>query len=139
MPRYNLDSTDTSGTGATALKLSQWISIDQGSASNPTERTILSQYGDGYKQIAEDGVNARISKWDLVFVPLQDGVPAGTHYKTDMFNFIDSVGTNIWFYWTPLGETTPKKWLRVKDTFKPTPLNASAWQVAFSVEQYFGN
>lgn len=139
MPRYNLDATDTSGTGATALNLSQWISIDQGSVKSQSNRLLMAQYGDGYAQFTPDGINVNTDKWDLIFVPLQDGVPSGTTYYTSLITFYNNVGVTQWFYWTPLGETTPKKWRITKDTYKPTPLSASAWQIAFSVFQCFDN
>lgn len=139
MPRYNLDATDTSGTGATALNLSQWISIDAGSSKNQANRVLVAQFGDGYAQFSNDGINANIDKWDLVFVPLQDGIPVGTTYYTKMLTFYNAVTVVNWFYWTPLGETVPKKWRIVKDSYKPTPVSASAWQIAFSISQCFDN
>lgn len=142
MPRYNLDITDTSGTGATPLGLARWVDIDGSSGSDST--TILTGlYGDGYGQYANDGINIRKRKWTLVFAPLTDGTPATTAYLTAMRTFYASVGITQWFYYTPMdwvnsidGNFVPK-WRIDKDTFNPTPLNQKTWSFTFSITQCF--
>lgn len=135
--RYNLDITDTSGTGATPLGLSQWVSVREGSAKSVANASRKTQFGDGYGQFAKNGINSDRDSWTLVFIPLQDGVPSGTAYWTAMQTFYNAVVDRDWFWYTALGDTSPKKWRIDSNSYKPTPISQTHWSVTFTITQQF--
>lgn len=129
--RYNLDTIDTSGTGATPLALSRWISVKEGSSMSDAPVILVGRYGDGYAQYAPDGINNAPTKWSLIFVPLN--LADWTNMKT----FYKNVGCSEWFYGTMPGDTAPLKWRIDKGTWNPTPINQELWRVQFAVTQMF--
>ncbi|MBB6581664.1 phage tail protein [Ralstonia solanacearum] len=72
-------------------------------------RALSAQFGDGYQQVAKDGINNRTSSWPLRFVGGKARVQA-------IQAFIDRHAGAKSFYWTPplgarglfrIGEYTP--------------------------------
>ena len=114
-----------------ALALPLTCKITTQSTLSTVNRILLAQYGNGFKQVANDGLNNSIDTWALVYAPLE-----GTDLTT-LLTFIDTVGTVAWFTYTPLGESTSKKWRIVKDSIKRNMLSTTKWQMNFSIEQCF--
>lgn len=56
------------------------------------------QFGDGYRQIAKDGLNTRLQKWQLSFD--RDEAEIGA-----IQSFLDAHEAQ-WFLWTPPGSNT---------------------------------
>ena len=77
-------------------------------------RVIKASFGNGYMQVAKDGLNDKIDSWKLIYKPLQD-----TELQ-NLRDFIDQVGCDVWFTWTPFGESTSKKWSIVEDSYEET-------------------
>lgn len=68
------------------------------SASSPEYRTRSSKFGDGYEQVAGDGINNRVDRWSLTFV-------VGKATALEIKAFLDRHGNFKSFFWTPpLGE-----------------------------------
>lgn len=96
-----------------------------------THRNLAAQFGDGYSQVAPDGLNSVIDNWELRFAPLEGAD------LTAMNTFLLLVGTTEWFTWTPLGEAVPKKWRIEKDSIKKSMLNTSTFIISFKMVQVF--
>lgn len=96
-----------------------------------TNRVMVAQYGNGYKQIAKDGINANRDQWDIQIAPLTGAD------LTLVQQFFDDVGTNIFFEWTPLGETIAKNWLVVPDSLSWPMISTETMLAEFQIEQVF--
>jgi phage-related protein len=115
----------------TALTLPLSGLLSSNSVLTSSDRELSAQFGNGYAQVAVDGFNNEIEKWYLEYIPLD-----GDNLIT-LNTFLDTVKTNQWFYWTPLGETIVKKWRRVKDTKNRKMINFETYIVTFSITQAF--
>lgn len=114
---------------APVLPLTTKISLN--SSKSIRNRVIEAQFGNGYRQVANDGLNSNVDSWSLQFVPL-----SGTDLTT-MQTFLTTVGVSTWFTWTPLGESVSKKWRIDKDSIKITPINSTKFTYNFSITQCF--
>lgn len=99
----------------------------------PQDRLIVAQFGNGYRQVAKDGFNSKIERWNMVYVPL-DGISL-----TTLDTFFNTVGCDAWFTWTPFGESTSKKWRIDAGTLvrKRLEKNSSLFQYSFTMTQDF--
>ena len=104
---------------------------NQSNALSPKQRYITAQYGNGFKQIARDGFNTTVEKWEIYYHPM-----SGSELTT-VLNFLDTIGCDVWFTWTPIGESTSKKWRVVPKTTKKTMFSFTKLQVSFTIEQAF--
>lgn len=77
-----------------ALQTFTWGCLS-GPTGTKTYRVLTAQFGDGYKQVAADGINNVSQTWPLSFKSktLQDIV--------DIRNFLDEKQGFKAFYWTP--------------------------------------
>lgn len=92
-----------------------------------TLRTKKAQFGDGYKQVAADGLNNESESWPLTF----RGKEA---YIREILAFLRARKGSESFYWTPpLGEQT--YW--TCDTYGTTPLGGGMFTLTATFEQYF--
>jgi phage-related protein len=105
--------------------------ITNESSKTSKNRILEAQFGNGYRQVAKDGINSTIDTWSLQFSPLY-----GTDLTT-MQTFISTVGVTVWFTWTPLGESVSKKWRIDKDSIKTTLINTTKFIYSFSITQCF--
>ncbi|WP_421547947.1 phage tail protein [Pseudomonas sp. QD4] len=90
-------------------------------------RLKSAQFGDGYRQVAQDGINNKTQSWPLTFV--------GDDKKIKpIIDFIDSHQGAMPFYWTPpLGE----QGLYRCQTYQPSPLGAGVYSLSATFEQAF--
>ena len=136
--RFSLDASNPATASiVNGLNLARWVAIE-GSSKTDKTAMLLANYGDGYSQRASDGINNKKDRWTLTFAPL------GVYDWQALLNFYDTsinpttaVGVTKWFYYTAMGDSSPKKWTIDKDTWNPTPLNQSLWSVTFSITQCF--
>jgi phage-related protein len=56
-----------------AIQTFTWVPDDEANGDS-TLRTRKSQFGDGYAQVSEDGLNPETDSWDLTFGGLADEV-----------------------------------------------------------------
>jgi len=93
-----------------------------------TINTNSAQFGDGYKQISSNGINAASEKWDLNWIGKKDAAIEVRHFLIS--HAIDS------FWWTnPWGE---KKLFRVKaDSISYSFLKGGVITLNFTFEQAF--
>ena len=103
------------------------------SVKTVTNRTLQASFGNGYTQIAKDGINSNTDNWTLYTMPLK-----GTDLTT-MDSFFTTVGCDQWFYWTPLGELDQKKFRVVKDSFTKNMLNFTLFTITVKITQCFDN
>ena len=94
-------------------------------------RIIEAQFGNGYKQIADDGINASLDTWIIHMAPLEGD------NLTQIRSFLDTVGVVEWFQWTPLGEATAKNWRVIANSTKWTLINTTKFIVEFQMLQHF--
>lgn len=75
--------------------------IQYGATCNTTTRLKRLQFGDGYEQVAPDGINLNVERWNLVTVPLRSSVAGGIEVTLNGLK-------GDWFFWTPPNGDTGK-------------------------------
>lgn len=92
-----------------------------------TLRTLSAQFGDGYEQVAADGINNKIQSWPVTI----------KGYKADVTparDFLDARQGYQSFFWTPpLGA---QGYYRCKE-YDLVHLGGSAWQLTAIFKQAF--
>lgn len=92
-----------------ALETFTWRAAGNGAQGSVKLRTRSAQFGDGYQQVAQDGINNRTRSWPLKFVGGEARIRA-------IQDFIDRHAGAKSFLWTPpigaqgrfrIGEYTP--------------------------------
>jgi phage-related protein len=98
---------------------------------NPTQtvnfRVKKAQFGDGYDQVAGDGINPRSQEWELNFV----GPEA---YIREIKQFLDRHGGIHSFQWTPPLEDVG---LYRCEQYKPSPLGGKNYSLSATFTQAF--
>ena len=92
-------------------------------------RTRTAQFGNGYRQVAADGINNEQQSWPLTFGGSEDEV-------APIVAFLRSHRGASAFVWTPpLGEES----LWTCNSFGMTPHGEDLYTVTATFEQYFGS
>jgi phage-related protein len=92
-----------------------------------TLKVKKSQFGDGYQQVAADGINNQSESWPLTF----RGSEAAIRPIKD---FLVARGGAQSFYWTPpLGDQA----LWICETYSLTPLGGGMYTLTATFEQFF--
>lgn len=73
-----------------------------GTAGDTKLRIKRARFGDGYQQVAKDGLNARVSQWTIQTPPMPEDDAA------EVTDFLDR-NTGRPFYWTPPGRSEPSR------------------------------
>ncbi|MDH0745728.1 phage tail protein [Pseudomonas sp. GD03842] len=90
-------------------------------------KTKKAQFGDGYKQVAADGINNRSETWPLTF-------RGSEAYIKPIKQFLLDRGGSQSFYWTPpLGEQS----LWTCETYGITPLGGGMYTLTATFDQFF--
>lgn len=92
---------------------------------------LEAQFGQGFRQVARDGINSSIDLYKLEFAMLEGAT------RIAMLDFLQTFWYDKIFLWTPLGEPTPLKWRIDKDSITEIPVSSSATTVSFSITQQF--
>ena len=89
------------------------------------------QFGDGYRQIALDGINYQYEEWILQFIPMTGAL--STALENLLLNSVN--GTSNYLSWTPPAESTTKYWTahNVNKIF----LDTEQWQVSCVLRREF--
>jgi phage-related protein len=114
---------------AQALPLTSYIS--QASSKSRKNRVLKAQFGDGYEQVAPDGINNKIDMWSIVYDNLSS-TDRGT-----LWTFIDGVGSWDIVTWTPIGEGTQKKFRITPDGASEQVKAGNVYSVSFTLQQVF--
>ena len=85
----------------TALPLPTKIALS--SDKSVTFRAISSQFGDGYQQVAPNGINTKVASWSVEWGALT------LAERAIVEDTLDSVGTWGILTWTPCNETVQLK------------------------------
>jgi phage-related protein len=92
-----------------------------------TFRVRTAQFGDGYSQVAGDGINTETQSWDLSFT-------GDTDYISPIVAFLRAQAGTSSFIWTPpLG--VPGLYRCAE--FKPTPLGGGNYTLTATFTQSF--
>lgn len=86
------------------------------------------QFGDGYKQISEDGLNALSQKWPLSFDRDQDTIALIEDF------LIANKGK--WFYWTPPGSNAVQKKF-ICNSWSKQPYSGDNEKLTCTFEEFF--
>lgn len=95
-------------------------------------QTIKTQFGDGYKQRASAGLNAKMEMWELSF-PMQSTVRAAA-----IKAFIDTVGGSTPFLWQAPDSATLGRYILVDKLVKKYR-SADFSDITLTFEQDFGH
>lgn len=107
------------------------VSIDSSRTYN--RRTLKAQFGDGYGQYADNGLNAKYETWEIILAPLTTVERDAAMVSLDM---IGGFGTVLW---TPCGDTVEKKYRIIDGAIDEQNLGNGRWQLNFKLEQRFDN
>ena len=99
----------------TALPLPNKITIESDKSVN--FREMSAQFGDGYQQVAPNGINNKIDSWSITWAPLSSSE------KTTVESVLNTNGSWGILQWTPLGETVAKNFRMTKDGYSRKSLN----------------
>ena len=95
-------------------------------------KDISTRYGDGYTEIAPDGLNSARETWDINWAPLTQ-----SEYNTVKTALL-SVGTWGTILWTPCDDTVQKKFrIKSKTSLRRTRIAHRQYKVSITVEQIF--
>lgn len=94
--------------------MDDWVWVESpGTALEEEPRALSAKFGDGYEQLAPDGLNDIVQMWPLQFNDIENAI------ASDMIDFLRS-HRNTPFQYVPLWSTTPtvpivvicRKWRR---------------------------
>ena len=106
-------------------------SIAQSSTRTRVYRTLTSQFGDGYKQDAPDGVNNTIDTWMINYENL------GSADRATLVTFLDSQGAWTTWTWQAPNDSTVKNWKITKDGWTESVTAGNISTISFSAMQVF--
>lgn len=107
------------------------ITPSQTSVKNRKNKVLISQFGQGFAQYANDGPNSQYDEWQLIFENLSSA------NRSTLSTFYETNGCVIWFTWTAPGDSSSKKWRIVKDTFNESVSSGSLYNISFTIQQCF--
>lgn len=85
-------------------------------------RTLTIQFGNGYKQTCNYGLNNLINTWTIKTKPLN------VNESQTLDTFIKTVGAGDWWFWNPPGTVLVLKW-----SFLPDGININEIATDFKV------
>jgi phage-related protein len=97
-------------------------------------REISAQFGDGYSQVAADGLNAVYDIWSITWGNLNQS-------ETMLLEgVLSNCGSWTTFLWTPCQETVQKKFRLTKDGYTRTKTGGASvrsWSITTKLVQIF--
>lgn len=93
-----------------------------------TLRVLASQFGDGYQQVAKDGINNKVQNWPLVFTGTADRI-------REIAAFLDARGGAEAFTWTPPLATVPGLYRAAK--YSPQHLGGDTYRLSVTFMETF--
>lgn len=100
----------------------------KGSQGKMDYRVRTVQFGDGYSQAVQDGINPEIQTWPLSF-------EGGLAYITPIRDFFRRHAGYKSFYWTPPGESAPL--LFRADNVNLTSMGGGVYSISAEFKQVF--
>lgn len=89
-------------------------------------RVLTARFGDGYEQVAQDGINSRAESWPLEFFGSEAEI-------TPIKEFLDRHGDWKGFLWTPpLGRQAV---FRMDGGYQPVPLGGGWFTLSVTFKQ----
>lgn len=88
---------------------------------------LEAQFGDGYKQIANNGLNSLIETWDLSWIWVN---------ATDKTTIMAALESGQLLTWIPYGDTVNKTFIIVKDSLSMS-FTASYFKISCQIERVF--
>lgn len=104
----------------------QW-SPRPGVRADITFRRLVAQFGDGYRQVASDGINNKVQSWPLTFVGDADRIAA-------IESFLDRHAGMRSFLWTP--PRGVEGWYEVA-SYSPSHVEGVNWTITATFQQVF--
>jgi len=94
-------------------------------------RTKQTQFGDGYREIALDGVNYEAEKYDLTFAPLS--AADSLTLEGTLKNSVN--GTSNCLSWTPPDQATTKYW--IASDVRKQPISGTKFIVSCTLDRIY--
>ena len=114
----------------TALPLPTKIALT--SDKSVTFRAITAQFGDGYQQVAPNGINTKIASWSVEWGALT------LAERATVEGVLDSVGSWGILTWTPCNETVQLKFRMSNDGYTRKALSrVGLYSVSCKLTQVF--
>ncbi|AZY50086.1 phage tail protein [Bordetella avium] len=109
-----------------ATETFRWRPIGQ-PAGAVSFRRLVAQFGDGYRQVASDGLNSKTQAWPLQFAGVREEM-------RQLLEFLDRHAGVRPFFWTP--PFGVEGYYEVKE-YSITPAGGAAYAVSATFEQVF--
>ena len=104
--------------------------ISQSSTQTRTHRGLVSELGDGYKQVVKDGTNDSRSTWNLVWEGLNEAE------KNTLDGFLNGIGNWDVFQWRAFGDANTKDW-RIIESHSVNTQGGDVYTISTQVEEFF--
>lgn len=104
----------------------RWRPVGQ-PAGAVTFRRLIAQFGDGYRQVAGDGINNRVQVWPVQFAGTRDQMQ-------EIADFLDRHAGVRSFLWTP--PMGVEGYYEVAE-YSPTSMSGPAYTVSATFQQVF--
>lgn len=117
-----------------ALSTFTWnANIVSGAAGSKKYSTLVAQFGDGYKQVAANGINNVSQSWPLTFKALK----IDNSDLLEIMNFLDANQGFKSFYWTPPVLGAVQGTYRCLEGYQLTAESGAIYTLTATFEQSF--
>ena len=103
-----------------------WLPDDRPSGRH-AQRISKVEFGEGYKQIAKDGLNTKKQTWPLSFDRDQEEID-------EIEEFLDN-NEAMWFWWTPPRAPLPRKF--TCEEYSVQPYSGGSAKLSCVFEEFF--
>lgn len=105
--------------------------ISQSSSRSIKYRVLKAQFGNGYAQVAPDGINCKVENWNIRYENIE---------KVDrdtVVDFLDTVAGWDLITWTPTNDTLEKTYRVTAEGYSEQSMAGTIFTISFNLEQVF--
>lgn len=104
------------------------FSVQYGATCTISTRLKTLSFGDGYEQVAPDGINLNTERWNITTVPLRSAVAGGVEVTMNNLR-------GEWFFWTPPNGDSGK--FRLDSDVTRTFVGVNSQTVSFTLKRIY--
>lgn len=104
--------------------------LDQSSSMKRSFRVKKVEFGNGYEQVAPDGINSVHDEWQVAYPNLTVGE------RDTVLTALNTVQGWDYLTWTAPGDIEQKKW-RITDSGYSMQTNGDLWSISLTVKQIY--
>jgi len=104
--------------------------ISQSSSGGKKYRVLIAEFGNGYTQRTQDGINSARAQWSISWDNLTSAE------KDTVIAALDAAGSHDTHTWTAPDEATSKEW-RVTEGYQLSTAGGSIFSISTTLQQEF--